>query len=142
MIKFWLGKKHMVFGELDPKTYPPRTKDLEILKYVPTGRKEGTCSWNHPFALGSTWFLRTGTKGIQIHNQVALVRMGLGKSNPGGPGKKGLACHGETWFSANRTAWVAPWRLGLGAEEGAKPQPSCLLDQGKGLHFFHHLPCL
>jgi hypothetical protein len=77
-----------------------------------------------------------GTKGIQIHNQVALGRPGVGKSNQGGPGKKGLGCLGESWFSAKRTGWVAPWRLGLGAEKGTKPQPSCLLDQGKGLHFF------
>jgi len=83
-----------------------------------------------------------GTKGIQIHNQVALGRAGLEKSNQRGPGKKGLGCLGETWFPAKRTGWVAPWRLGLGAEKGAKPQPSCLLDQGKGLHFPHHLPCL
>jgi hypothetical protein len=27
--KFWLGNKHMVFGELEPKTYPPRTKGLK-----------------------------------------------------------------------------------------------------------------
>jgi len=37
----------MVFGELDPKTYPPRTKELEILKYVPTGRKELACGITH-----------------------------------------------------------------------------------------------
>jgi hypothetical protein len=30
VIKFGLGK-HMIFGELEPKTYPPRTKGLEIL---------------------------------------------------------------------------------------------------------------
>jgi hypothetical protein len=30
VIKFWLGK-HVVLGELEPKTYPPRTKGLEIL---------------------------------------------------------------------------------------------------------------
>jgi hypothetical protein len=104
--------------------------------------------WNHPFALGSTWFLRTGAqnlvapviKGIQIHNQVALGRLGLGKSNQGGQGKRG--CLGETRFSAKRTVWVAPSRVGLGAEKETKPQPSSLLDQGKGLYFFHHLPCL
>jgi hypothetical protein len=67
--KILLGKKHIVFGELDPITYPPRTKELEILKYVPRGRKEGTCSWNHPFALGCTWFLRTGAQNLVTREQ-------------------------------------------------------------------------
>jgi len=37
--KFWLGNKHMVFGELEPKTYPPRTKGLKYSSMFPQGER-------------------------------------------------------------------------------------------------------
>jgi len=61
------------------------------------------------------------TKGVQIHNQVAVGRAGLGKSNQGGPGKKGLGCLGETWFSAKKTGWVAPGDLVWERRRGQSP---------------------
>jgi len=54
----------------------------------------------------------------------------LGSPNQGGPGKKGLGCLGETWFSTKRTGWVALWRLHWAVEKGTKPQPCCQLEQG------------
>jgi len=62
-----------------------------------------------------------GTKGIQIHNQVALGRTGLGKSNQGGPEKNGLGCLGESWFSAKRRGWFAPWQLVWELRRGLSP---------------------
>jgi hypothetical protein len=38
VIKYWLGK-HKVFGELDPKTYPLRTKDLKYSTKLPWGER-------------------------------------------------------------------------------------------------------
>jgi len=59
------------------------------------------CSRKHVvLRTGAQNLVDPGTKGIQIHNQVALGRMGVGKSNQGGPGKKGLGCLGETWFGS------------------------------------------
>ncbi len=52
----------------------------------------------------------------------------LGSPNQGGPGKKGLGCLGETWFSTKRTGWVALWRLHWAVEKGTKPQPCCQLE--------------
>jgi hypothetical protein len=138
----------MVFGELELKTYPPTKKGLKYSSMFPPGERNLLMEppiGSRKHMVPQNWSPKLGCPGNKRDSNTQPSyngRPGVGKSNQGGPGKKGLGCLGETWFSAKRTGWVAPWRLGLGAEKGTKPQPSYLLDQGKGLHFFHHLPCL
>jgi hypothetical protein len=130
----------MVFGELEPKTYPPRTKGLKFSTKYPWGERNlllepPICCRTH--TVPPTWSPKLGcrgTKGIQIHNQVALGRTGLGKYNQSGPGKKGLGCLGETWFFTKRTGWDAPWRLG--SREGDYAPTKLPLRPRQGATFF------
>jgi hypothetical protein len=126
-VKFSLGNKHKAFGELEPKTYPQRTKGLKYSSMFPQGEmnllmEPPICSRTH--MVPQNWspnLVAWGTKGIQIHNQVALGRTGLGKSNQGGPEKKGLGCLGESWFSAKRRGCFALWRLVWELRMGLSP---------------------